>query len=100
MPEGLIYDKILSMKQGIHPKWYKQAKVICNCGNIFTIGSTKSEIKVEICSKCHPFFTGEMRYVDTQGRVERFRKNQEIAKKSQQARAKKIRKIKLFSECS
>jgi len=67
------------MKAGIHPKYYDNCKVTCACGNTFTIGSTLPEIKVEICSKCHPFFTGEMKYVDTLGRVERFKQKQSKA---------------------
>jgi large subunit ribosomal protein L31 len=59
------------MKKKIHPKYYN-AKVKCACGNEFEIGSTKKEIKVEICSKCHPFFTGKQKLVDTAGRVEKF----------------------------
>ncbi len=62
------------MKEKIHPTYYPDAKATCSCGNIFTLGSTKKEIKVELCSKCHPFFTGEQRVVDTAGRVERFRR--------------------------
>jgi len=62
------------MKEKIHPQYYADAKATCSCGNIFTIGSTKKEVKVELCSKCHPFFTGEQRVVDTAGRVERFRR--------------------------
>jgi large subunit ribosomal protein L31 len=58
--------------KSIHPKYYPTAKVTCSCGNTFETGSTMPEINVEICSACHPFFTGEMRFVDTQGRVERF----------------------------
>lgn len=69
------------MKKGIHPEYFKDAKVVCACGNTFTIGSTASEIHIEVCSKCHPFFTGEMKYVDTLGRVEKFQKRQEKAKK-------------------
>ena len=61
------------MKQEIHPK-YEDSNVRCACGNTFTIGSTKPEIRVELCSKCHPFFTGEQRVIDTAGRVERFRR--------------------------
>jgi len=61
------------MKAGIHPAYYK-AKVRCACGNEFETGSTLKEIRVEICSKCHPFFTGKQKLVDTAGRVERFRK--------------------------
>jgi large subunit ribosomal protein L31 len=62
------------MKDKIHPKYYADAKVICACGNTFTTGSTQKELKVELCSKCHPFFTGEQRIVDTGGRVERFKR--------------------------
>jgi len=61
------------MKKGIHPKYY-QTKVRCACGNEFETGSTVKEINVEICSKCHPFFTGKQKLVDSAGRVERFRK--------------------------
>lgn len=63
------------MKAGIHPK-YNQAMVTCVCGNTFVVGSTKPKIDVEICAKCHPFFTGEMRFVDTLGRVEKFQHKQ------------------------
>jgi large subunit ribosomal protein L31 len=62
------------MKDKIHPKYYANAKVTCLCGNTFTIGSTMAEIRVEVCSKCHPFYTGEQRIVDSMGRVERFKK--------------------------
>jgi large subunit ribosomal protein L31 len=62
------------MKAKIHPKYYPDAKVTCACGNTFTTGATKQLLKVEICSKCHPFFTGEQRIVDTAGRVERFKR--------------------------
>ena len=61
------------MREGIHPNYY-QAKVVCNCGNEFVTGSTKKDIHVEICSKCHPFFTGKQKLVDTGGRVDRFNK--------------------------
>jgi len=66
------------MKANIHPTWYPDAQVVCACGNSFTVGSTKQSIHVEICHKCHPFFTGEMKYVDTLGRVERFKKKQKV----------------------
>ena len=59
------------MREGIHPDYY-QATVTCNCGNTFVTGSTKEDIHVEICSKCHPFFTGKQKLVDTGGRVEKF----------------------------
>jgi len=61
------------MKKGIHPS-YKEATVTCACGETFKTRSTKEKIMVEICSKCHPFFTGKQKFVDTAGRVERFRK--------------------------
>ena len=62
------------MREGIHPKYY-QAKVRCNCGNEFIAGSTKQELKVEVCSKCHPFFTGSQKLlVEAGGRVEKFKK--------------------------
>jgi large subunit ribosomal protein L31 len=66
------------MKEKIHPKYYKDAEVICACGNKFTTGSTKKQLKVDICSACHPFFTGERRMLDTAGRVERFKKRFKI----------------------
>ena len=60
------------MKQGLHPKWYPEAKVNCACGESWTVGATVSEIRTDVCSKCHPFYTGEQRIVDTEGQVERF----------------------------
>jgi len=62
------------MRPKIHPEFYTDAKVVCACGNTFTLGSTKKLLKVELCSKCHPFFTGERRMIDTLGRVERFKR--------------------------
>lgn len=67
------------MKTGIHPAYYPDAQVVCACGNMFAVGATKENIKVEICHKCHPFFTGQMKFVDTLGRVERFQKRQKYA---------------------
>jgi large subunit ribosomal protein L31 len=61
------------MKKGIHPE-YKMATATCACGNVIEVGSTREEIKVEICSSCHPFFTGKQKLVDTAGRIDRFRK--------------------------
>ena len=59
------------MKAGIHPEYYAEATVICSCGHSYVTGATKPELRIEICSQCHPFFTGEQRIVDTEGRVER-----------------------------
>ncbi len=62
------------MKKDIHPKYYPEARVICACGNTWTVGSTVPEIRTDVCSVCHPFFTGEQRIVDTAGQVDRFRR--------------------------
>jgi large subunit ribosomal protein L31 len=66
------------MKDKIHPKYFNDAKVICSCGNTFTTGSTRKELKVEVCSQCHPFYTGERRVLDATGRVERFKKRYKV----------------------
>lgn len=62
------------MKTQIHPTYYEDAVVTCACGNTWTTGSTQKELKTEICSVCHPFYTGQQRIVDTGGQVERFRR--------------------------
>jgi large subunit ribosomal protein L31 len=62
------------MKKDIHPKYYPNAQVICSCGNTWTTGSTQEVIRTDVCSNCHPFFTGEQRIVDTAGQVDRFMK--------------------------
>ena len=62
------------MKEKIHPQFFNDAEVSCACGNKFTTGSTRKQMKVELCSKCHPFYTGQRRLLDTTGRVERFKK--------------------------
>lgn len=69
------------MKKDIHPKYYEKATVKCACGNAFNVGSTQEHIDTEICSKCHPFYTGKEKMVDTLGRVEKFRKR--MAKKDE-----------------
>jgi large subunit ribosomal protein L31 len=81
------------MKKGIHPKYFDQATVSCACGNIFKVGSSRPQITVEICYKCHPLFTGEERFVDTQGQVEKFMEKRKIALKysSQKAISKEKR---------
>jgi large subunit ribosomal protein L31 len=68
------------MKKDIHPTYYTDAKVICACGNTWTTGSTRKLIQTDVCSKCHPFFTGEQRIVDTEGQVDRFYKKLEARK--------------------
>ena len=61
------------MRKGIHPKYY-DTKIVCACGNVIPTRSTKKEIRIEICSNCHPFYTGKQKLVDTEGRVERFKR--------------------------
>jgi large subunit ribosomal protein L31 len=80
------------MKTTIHPAWHAEATVTCACGNTFTTGSTVEAIQVDICSKCHPFFTGEMRFVDRQGRVDRFMQKMQLAQEKQATKAQKSKK--------
>lgn len=68
------------MKVNTHPQYFENAQVICACGNRFTTGSTVAEIHVELCSNCHPFYTGEQRFVDSASRIQKFQKKQEVAK--------------------
>ena len=75
------------MKKDIHPQYFPNASVQCACGNTFTVGSTKEFIEVEICSKCHPFYTGRGKIVDIMGRVEKFRKR--LAKKEELKKKKR-----------
>ncbi len=68
------------MKADIHPPYFPEAQVTCVCGNRFTAGSTRETIHVELCNKCHPFYTGQQRFVDTVGKIERFKEKQEKAR--------------------
>lgn len=77
------------MKANIHPQYFDNAVVICACGNKFTTGSTIPEIRVELCNKCHPFYTGEQRFVDSASRIQKFQEKQNIAK---QYLTKKVKK--------
>jgi large subunit ribosomal protein L31 len=89
------------MKKKIHPKWYPDCKVTCACGNTFTVGATVPELTVEVCSACHPFYTGQMKFVDTTGRVEAFKTKQKGAAKknlSKSAKRKMKREKKLQEE--
>ena len=84
------------MKTKGHPKWYPEAKVTCACGAQFTTGSTMKQINVEICSNCHPLYTGQQKFVDTAGRVDKF--NQRLAaadkKKKEAEERKRLREAK------
>lgn len=86
------------MQTNIHPQWYPDAQIVCACGNMFTVGSTKQSLRVEICHKCHPFFTGEMKFVDTLGRVERFQKKQQHAKTQKSVLEAKKKKKEVLQE--
>ncbi|MFO0705045.1 MAG: 50S ribosomal protein L31 [Candidatus Andersenbacteria bacterium] len=78
------------MKTDRHPKYYPAAKVTCACGNSFTTGSTEPELTVELCSNCHPFFTGKSNLVDTAGRIDRFRARSARSSKLAEARKKRV----------
>ncbi len=82
------------MKTDIHPKYYDKAVVKCACGNKFTVGSTKPEINVEICSKCHPFYTGKEKFIDAAGRVEKFRAKAAKASSAPKKKKTRVRKSK------
>lgn len=87
------------MKQGIHPTYFTDTKVVCACGNTFTTGSTVQDIRVEICAKCHPFFTGTQKFIDTLGQVERFQKKTDESKvKREVLQAKKAAKAAIFED--
>jgi len=72
------------MKAEIHPEYHEEAVVRCACGNTWTTGSTVTELRTDVCSACHPFFTGEQRIVDTEGRVDRFYRRLEQARSQQE----------------
>lgn len=74
------------MKPEIHPTYNEKVTVTCACGNSFEVGSTASELSVEVCSNCHPFYTGKQKLVDTAGRVDKFRQRQEETAKKQAAK--------------
>ncbi len=81
------------MKQGIHPSnWQHDCAVTCSCGNTFVTGGSKKAVQVDICSACHPFFTGEMRFVDRQGRVDKFQKKMQAAAAASAAATSKAKK--------
>lgn len=80
------------MKTGIHPTYYKEAKVTCACGNTFTVGSTLEQIEVELCNQCHPFYTGKQKFVDTARRVEKFQER--TAKREAAAKGKRGKTVK------
>ncbi len=80
------------MKQKIHPTWYPDAKVHCACGHTFSTGSTAKEISIEICSACHPLFTGQQKFIDTAGRVDKFNQRMLAAEKKKAEAEERARK--------
>lgn len=82
------------MKEGIHPQYYSEAKAHCACGNKWITGSTLAEISVEICDKCHPFYTGKEKIVDTRGRIDKFKKRMTKSEESLKAKVPKKPRIK------
>lgn len=81
------------MKKDIHSEFYEECKVTCACGNTFTTGSVKPEIRVELCDKCHPFYTGKQKFVDTARRVEKFQeRGAKVAAAAQGRKGKKVKK--------
>lgn len=81
------------MNKKIHPKYYNNAKIICACGNVVEVGSTSSEMKVEICSACHPIYTGKKKSLDTTGRVDRFKKLAEKAEAKKVVKKSKVERV-------
>lgn len=81
------------MKTGIHPEYNAQVTVVCSCGNTFTTGSTKGNIRVDLCSNCHPFYTGTQKLVDTEGKVEKFVRQRKVAQERKQQAAAKQKDI-------
>ena len=81
------------MKEKIHPQFYSTAKITCACGNTFVTGSTQEEVRTEICSNCHPFYTGKQKLLDAAGTVDKFKKRSDLAAKlKSEAKPKKERK--------
>lgn len=82
------------MKKNIHPEFHKDAKIICSCGAVLETGATIKEMNVEICSACHPFYTGKKKVLDTTGRVDRFKKLAEKSKATAESKAPKAPRAK------
>ncbi len=80
------------MKDKIHPKWFPEAAVTCGCGATFTTGSTKPSISVEVCSQCHPLYTGVQKFLDQAGRVEKFNQRVAMADKKKTENAERLAK--------
>jgi large subunit ribosomal protein L31 len=88
------------MKTQTHPTWFPEAQVKCACGNVFVVGATQEKLEIEVCSNCHPFYTGQMKYLDTAGRVDAFKERQKHAAKKVLSKSsrRKIKREKRLSE--
>jgi large subunit ribosomal protein L31 len=86
------------MKTGVHPQYYKDAQVVCVCGNRFTVGSTQQNIQVELCYKCHPFYTGEQKFIDTRSTIKRFEEARKKAASYQATQKVKVEEKKKKDE--
>lgn len=86
---------LIAMKSGIHPTYFEKATVTCSCGAVFETGSTVENMKTEICSQCHPFYTGKKKFIDVTGRVDRFKK---LAEKSAAKKTAHLKTVKAKTE--
>lgn len=91
------------MKQGIHPTYHESVEIRCSCGNVIYAGSTKEVLRTELCSKCHPFYTGQQKLIDTAGRIDRFEAKRKAAQLHKEAKhahelAKKVKKTEIQKE--
>lgn len=86
------------MKAEIHPNYHKKAKVTCACGNSFEVGSTSDKLEVEVCSQCHPFYTGQEKVMDRAGRVERFKARRNVAEEQQKKEEQRVKEKKQKKE--
>ena len=82
------------MKAAIHPRYFDDAQVVCSCGNTFTVGSTSERLTIELCDKCHPFYTGQQKFVDTASRIEKFQKKM-AAYKPTEKKSKEVKENKV-----
>lgn len=100
MPKHAKVDIMLPMQVQNHPKWSSEAKVSCACGNSFTVGAAVPEIQVEVCYACHPYYTGQMKFLDAAGRVDSFRARQKGAQKKVLSKAdrRKLKRQKKIQE--
>src|SRR5260221_4303000 len=78
------------MKANVHPTYFENAQVVCVCGNKFTVGSTRENLHVELCYNCHPFYTGEQRFVDSASRIQKFQTKQQVASTFKATKQKKV----------